>query len=226
MKKVSNILWGLVLVAIGAVFALKAFGVDLDVFFKGWWTLFIIVPCAIGLFTEREKLGNLIGIGIGVLLLLAARDVISFGLIWKLAVPAIIILIGLKMIFGGLFNRKSNEVYRKLKEDGKTLRNGSAVFSGSDMKFAGEVFEGAELNAIFGAVTCDLRGAVIQSDVVINASAVFGGIDIIVPDGVNVKVASNSIFGGVSEKNKTPFAENVPTVYINATCIFGGLDIK
>ncbi|MEE1115844.1 MAG: hypothetical protein UH851_03185, partial [Clostridia bacterium] len=40
-------------------FALNAFNItDIDVFFDGWWTLFIIIPCAIGLFTEREKIGG------------------------------------------------------------------------------------------------------------------------------------------------------------------------
>ncbi len=29
--------------------------------FDGWWTLFIIVPCAIGLITDRDKTGSIIG---------------------------------------------------------------------------------------------------------------------------------------------------------------------
>ena len=60
----------------------------------------------------------------------------------------------------------------------------------------------------------------------ISASAVFGGIDILVPDNVNVKVSSNSIFGGVSEKKHNPDNAGAVTLYINATCIFGGVDIK
>ena len=67
MKKLSYILWGIVLMAAGVVLALRIFGITgADIFFDGWWTLFIIVPCAIGLFTEREKTGNIIGIVIGV----------------------------------------------------------------------------------------------------------------------------------------------------------------
>ena len=78
MKKVSSILWGLVLVAAGVIFALNAFNItDIDVFFDGWWTLFIIIPCAIGLFTEREKIGNIIGIVVGVFLLLCCQDILN-----------------------------------------------------------------------------------------------------------------------------------------------------
>lgn len=59
MKKISSVIWGIVLIAAGALFALNALNLtNIDIFFDGWWTLFIIVPCAVGLFTEREKTGN------------------------------------------------------------------------------------------------------------------------------------------------------------------------
>ena len=71
MIKLSKILWGAALILVGGIFALNAFGItDITVFFDGWWTLFIIVPCFIGIFSEREKTGNIIGFLIGVFLLL------------------------------------------------------------------------------------------------------------------------------------------------------------
>ena len=112
------------------------------------------------------------------------------------------------------------------KQNGDNIKTGSATFSGQDLNFNGEVFEGAELNAIFGGVKCDLRNAIIEKDCAITASAIFGGIDIYVPDYVNLKVNSNSIFGGVSNKNHRPTVEGAVTLYINATCMFGGVEIK
>ena len=94
------------------------------------------------------------------------------------------------------------------------------------MNFSGEVFQGAELNAVFGGVECDLRNAIIEQDCVIQASAVFGGIDIYVPTNVNIKVSSNSIFGGVSNKTANYHDELAPTIYIKCNCMFGGVDIK
>jgi predicted membrane protein len=152
--------------------------------------------------------------------------VIDFSLLWKLIVPFVLIMIGLKMIFGGLLNKKADKVYQKLKEDGKSPQNGTAVFSSNRMDFDGQEFYGAELNSIFGGLICDLNGAHIHEDCVINACAVFGGIDVMIPDGLNVKIHSTSIFGGVSDKKKRPAQENAPTVYINATCMFGGMDLK
>lgn len=227
MKKISKILWGAVLIAIGVIFSLNAFGItDIKVFFDGWWTLFIIVPCFIGIFTDREKTGNIIGLLIGLFLLLCCQNVLSFGMLWKLAIPAVIVIIGLKLILGGLFGEKAVKMISESRQNGDNIKIGCATFSGQDMNFDGEVFSGAELTAIFGGVECELRTAIIEKDCAITASAIFGGIDIYVPDYVNVKINSNSIFGGVSGKNKRPPIQGGVTLYINATCIFGGIDIK
>lgn len=226
MKKASSILWGIVLVVAGVLFALNALNLtQIDVFFDGWWTLFIIVPCGIGLFTEREKTGNLIGVAIGVLLLLSCQEIISFGLLWKLLVPGIIVLVGIKMIFGGIVGNKANEMMQHMKASGNEPRVGCATFSGCNLNYENEVFDGAELTAIFGGVKCDLRNAIIEKDCAIQVCAIFGGIDILVPTGVNVKVNSNSIFGGVSNKT-TSGKDHTVTLYVSGTCMFGGVDIK
>ena len=48
MKNLSRILWGIVLIFIGVIWGLNRTGVaDINIFFDGWWTLFIIVPSAI-----------------------------------------------------------------------------------------------------------------------------------------------------------------------------------
>lgn len=47
----------------------------------------------------NEKTGNLIGLLIGVALLLACQDILDFDLIWELAFPAILVEIGLLIIF-------------------------------------------------------------------------------------------------------------------------------
>lgn len=225
MKKASNILWGIVLIAIGVVVGLKAFGMDINIFFDGWWTLFIIVPCTVSFFTEREKTGNLIGIAIGVFLLLCCQDILGFDLLWKLLIPAIIVVVGLKMVFGGIFGNKANEMISTMKQNGNAPRVGCATFSGCNMIFDGEVFEGAELTAVFGGVKCDLRGAIIEKDCAITVSSTFGGIDILAPKNVNVKTNVNGIFGGVSNKTQIN-KENAVTIYISGNCIFGGVDIK
>ena len=94
------------------------------------------------------------------------------------------------------------------------------------MNFDGEKFTGTSVTAVFGGVELDLRNAIIEEDVVINASAIFGGIDIYVPTNVKVKTKSMPIFGGVNNKANISPDEKKHTIYINGTAIFGGIEIK
>ena len=59
MKKLNGIVWGIVLVAAGVLLGLNAFGItDIDIFFDGWWTLFIIVPMGlVAFFAFTDKSG-------------------------------------------------------------------------------------------------------------------------------------------------------------------------
>lgn len=227
MKRSNQIIWGIILVLIGLLLGLNAMGIaDINLFFDGWWTLFIIVPCAVGLFSGKDVTGNIIGIGIGAFLLLCCQDILDFGMLWKLVFPAIIVLFGVKMIFGNRFERASSQVIKRLQANNGQVPFGTAVFSGEKMTFSGKEFHGAELNAVFGGVECDLRNAIIGQDCVIQASAIFGGIDIYVPTNVNIKVSSNSIFGGVSNKTANFHDDLAPTLYVKCNCMFGGVDIK
>ncbi len=97
MKKVSSGLWGLVLVLLGVALGVNALGiVDIN-FFSGWWTLFIIVPCLIGLIGNDDKGADAIGLVIGVCLLLACQNMISFRMLWKLLPPAILVMIDFQL---------------------------------------------------------------------------------------------------------------------------------
>lgn len=226
MNNIKNILWGIILVIIGVIIGLNTIGItDIDIFFDGWWTLVIIVPCFIGLFTNKDKTGNIIGLLVGVILLLGMQNIIDFNLIWKLLLPSIIVIIGLSLIFKNTFNSKINNEIKKLNNKNTKDNEYCATFSGQRIDFPNEEFKGATLNSVFGSITCDLREAKIKEDVVINASSVFGGIDIIVLDDVNIKIKSNSIFGGVNNKKKNN-EDKKYTIYVNASCLFGGVDIK
>lgn len=222
MEKLGKILWGLALVIVGAIWCLNAADItDIDVFFNGWWTLFIIVPCTISLITERKKFGSFIGLMIGVLLLLSANDVLDFGDVWKFVFPVIIILIGLKMIIGGsLFNHKL-PVDSEITEDNKYY----ASFSGKNLDYTDRKVENIELTATFGGIKLDLRKAKLKSETVIKVSATFGGIDIFVPEDVNVIDNTTAIFGGVDTK-KRHNKDAKKTIYITGSAVFGGVDIK
>lgn len=225
MKRINSIIWGIALLAVSAVLILNAFEItSIDIFFDGWWTLFIIVPSFIGLFNGHDKTANIIGLLIGVFLLLACQNIIDFDIMWKLIVPVIIAVIGIKMIFGGI-GRNSGFI-KRIEANGDDIKTGFAAFSDQDIRFDNEIFKGAELTAVFGGIKLDLRNAVFEGDTVINACCIFGGADIFLPDNVNLKVNSNSLFGGIDNKKHQNSNGNQYTVYLNGTCIFGGVDVK
>ena len=99
-----------------------------------------------------------------------------------------------------------------------------ATFSGEKLNFEGDTFNGASLNAIFGGIDLNLKKADIKNETNINTTSVFGGINIFVPDNVNVEIKSTSLFGGVT--NKVENKENQPTIKIRAFCLFGGVEVK
>lgn len=227
MKKSKSIIWGIVLVLAGILLALNSLKIlSFNIFFDGWWTLIIIIPCAIGLITGNDRTSDLIGLCIGVFLLLCCLDVMSFDLLFKLLIPIIIVIVGCKLIFGSFRSNKNQKVIEDVISNGGSFKNITATFSGQNVVYnAGEEFTGAEINAIFGGVKLDLRNALVTKDCVIKCSAIFGGVDIFVPHNVNVKVNSTSIFGGLSNKaNNNP--SNTATIYIEGLRLFGGADIK
>ena len=223
MKTGKSIMWGLVFVIAGVLLGLSALDIiDIDIFFKGWWTLFLIVPGFIGVFADDNKVGSLVLMLVGILLLLACQGIISFSILGKLILPIIILTIGLSLLFSNLVNKNIRKAINNVNT--KVEGEYTAVFSGQDVIIEKEEFKGTTVNAIFGGAKIDLRKAIIKEDVVINAKAVFGGIDFIMPDNVNVKVKSNSVFGGID--NKVTNDNKKVTIYVDATCVFGGIDIK
>ena len=142
MKNRKDILWGLLLIVVGIIWGINSLGiVKIDIFFDGWWTLFIIVPSLIDLFTDEDKTGSIIGIIIGVFLLLACQDIIDFSMILKLLFPIVLVIIGLSLLIKNPF--KGN----KMKKGKENLDEYAATFGVQNLDFDNEKFNGCNLNA-------------------------------------------------------------------------------
>lgn len=227
MKKFGNILWGVVLIIIGVIFGLNAVGLtNINVFFKGWWTLFIMIPSFIEFIRSTNKMWSFIWLIIGVVLLLCAQNILSFSFVRKLFFPFILVMIGISIIFKDTFHKKVTEKIKKLNSNKGDFDEYCATFGSQKSNLSGQEFKGANLDAVFGSVELDISEAIIKKDQVINANAIFGGIEIKVPTGVNIQVKSTPIFGGVENKAKTDYNESLPTIYINGVAMFGGVEVK
>lgn len=229
MKMVSNYIWGLFLILVGIILGLNAFGVtNINLFFDGWWTVFIIVPSLNGLIKGEDRIGALIGLIIGLFLLLSCQDVIDFSLIFKLLIPVILVVIGLSIIFKDKVKDIAVKNMGKINDKEIDMEHTyTSTFSEEKINLDNEKLESCAINSIFGSVSLDLRNAIIDEDIVINNYVVFGGVTIKVPKDVNVVVKTTNIFGGVDNKtSRNKSKENVKTIYIKGTILFGGIDIK
>ena len=82
MKNISNLLWGVILIVLGIIFGLNSLEItNINVFFDGWWTLIIIVPCFINLFKEKDKTSDIICLVIGIALFLGCQNILNFDII-------------------------------------------------------------------------------------------------------------------------------------------------
>lgn len=218
MKNMTRILFGVFLIAVGVIYGLSALGIaDISISLDGWWAFFIIIPCLDGLFRGKNKIGSAIGTALGILLLLAARGYIEFNIVWKTIVPAIIIIMGIKLIFRDA--RKDKEI----KADNEEM----AAFCSKELDYGGKEIALAKLGAVFGGAKCNLTNAEIKDGGQIDVFCAFGGVDIIVPKNVNIKVNTFCLFGGTDDKRSVKTAdENSVTLKVNGFCLFGGIDIK
>lgn len=224
MKNKGNLIWGVILIVLGLIIGFNSLGIaNINIFFDGWWTLFIIIPSLADIIKRPSKRESYVWLAVGIVLLLCAQGILSFKIIGKLIFPAILVGIGLSILLKDKVGAKIKEKIKTLNEEG--LEEYYATFSGQEINLKGEEFKGASLNAICGGIDLNLKEAQIQKDTLINITSVFGGVDIKVPSNVNVKVKSTSIFGGVDNKVKK-YTENLPTIYVKAFCLFGGADIK
>lgn len=224
MKNTSRFIWGIVLIILAIILGSNALGLtDIDIFFDGWWTLLIIIPSFIGVIKSKDKSWSLIWLFFGIIFLLEAQDVISFNLLSKLFFPTILLLIGINLLIPKSSKKKYKIEYSR--GDGKYQEDAS-VFNGKKLDFSNQTYKGGKYDVVFGSLELDLSQAIIEEDIVIEASVIFGGMDIFLPENVNLDVNSTNIFAGTDYKKVENNLENRVTVYLNSSCIFGGIDIK
>lgn len=227
MKQALKIIIGLALIAAGVLWILNLTGVlSFEFSTKGWWALFVIVPCLIGLINDKDKVGPCIGLGWGVLLFLAAREIITWNMMWQIGLALMIIGFGLQLLLFKSFCHHGECEVQTISRDGKDVRFVESSFGKQNLSFAGEKFEGADLKASFGALIVDLNGADIADNAFIDLNVGFAGVTIIVPEGLSVRIAVSSGFGGVSDNRRTKVTSGTPTLIITGKVGFGGVEIR
>ena len=169
---------------------------------------------------------------VGAFLLIDNLDIIhiDFGdFIW----PLLVIVFGVSLLVRNMENRAarlpgSSSIATSQTGDLSHF----AIFGGGKRRVDSADFKGGDLFAFFGGVDLDLsRGCTIppSGEAVIEANAIFGGVDLRVPESWRVDIRGVGIFGGFEDKTlppRDPLPDNAPRLVINGYAIFGGVSVK
>lgn len=111
-----------------------------------------------------------------------------------------------------------------------------AVMSGCDRSGVWTIAESHTTVALMGGVSIDLRRACLQShEITIRAFAVWGGIEIVVPDDLHLVMDGFGLMGGFAEQSGTskhdprPVRQappGAPTVRVTGLALMGGVGVR
>lgn len=226
-SKLSSKLWGCFFILFGVLIIGNLFDLwDITLFFAGWWTLIIIIPCIIRIISSGFQISSVVGLTIGILLLLMRQNVINTALTGKLIFPIILIIIGLSVIFKNMERASFTKNFNDFEfHYDKNASDYATVFHSRKIYVPNEYFYGARLSSVFGDLYIDLSSAIITQDVVIHCSSVFGDVKIQLPSNVAVKTSGTQLFGSLRNKTNQVTDAHKATVFIDYNCIFGEITI-
>jgi hypothetical protein len=189
------------------------------------WPLIIV---AVGIVKIAEKrfrsVGGWVILAIGMLLF--TRTVWGHVYIRDIIWPSILVAVGVSIVFHAV--QRHRKVPAELNKSGDFAR-GTAILSGYKHKPNGGMFDGGEITAIFGGFEIDLRQVTMKRETArIDVFALFGGGEILVPEGWEVSVLVSAVAGGVEDKtiNLPTAAGTRPKLLVTGTVMFGGIELK
>lgn len=103
-----------------------------------------------------------------------------------------------------------------------------AIFDGDEFRSTGKAVIQGSVIAGFGGVQLDLRRAKASpSGMQLQVLAVFGGVEVVVPDTWAVNQSSRAIAGGVDVRvpKQETLPDTAPRLEVEATAIFGGVSL-
>ena len=223
LRITPQLMFGLLIILIGIVFTLDNLDVvEADRFLKYWPAGLIVIGTAKLLQVRTghgSPLGGLFFVGAGSWMLLRTLDLVEFRIIslWPL----------LLVLAGGLVVWQSIRGPRLARDvQSNSVVNATAILSGVQRGSNSRQFRGGELTAFMGGCGVDLRQAEIHGEAVIEVFAMWGGIDIRVPESWNVVGQVTPIMGGYEDATRTTGDPRAHTLIVRGVVLMGGVEVK
>ncbi|MDP9171708.1 MAG: cell wall-active antibiotics response protein [Acidobacteriota bacterium] len=232
MDKNPGTIIGIALIGGGALLFLDNLGILPFRATSLFWPLAFLVYGAVFLYNSRSTATAVWGVCslvAGCLLLLNTVGIlhVTIRTLWPLA----LIAAGVTML---LYRMRWQHLSDRFASTGGTFDRLQefAIFSGIKRKVDSPSFEGGEISTMFGGIEIDLRRAGISpatKQVIIEANAAFGGIEIRVPETWRVSLQGTAVFGGYEDKTVPPRPEpgvDIPLLIVRGGTAFGGVSIQ
>jgi hypothetical protein len=230
---------GIILMAVGAIFLLGNLGIIYVADIWQFWPVILIVLGVSKMAPLRsfgETLWGGVIAGIGGVFLLRNLDILQ-GNVWQFIWPMILIAVGASMLVSRLDAPAFAPAARRFTAGepftgtvGGDYLSVELVFSGTKRKVESQDFKGGKIATVFGAAEIDLRLAATKlEEVVIKADAVFGSIELWVPDTWLTVVRGSGVFGAFEDKTHPPnVAEpgKAPRLIVKGGAVFGGVIVR
>ena len=102
-----------------------------------------------------------------------------------------------------------------------------AIFGGVTRTGRWRVRKKIQAFALFGGMDLDLRDAIFEAPMVeISGFWCFGGLDMKVPEGIDVRDQTAGIFGGTDVRDIGDPVPGAPTLVIKGVALFGGVSVR
>ncbi|KXK58987.1 hypothetical protein AWW66_26655 [Micromonospora rosaria] len=102
-----------------------------------------------------------------------------------------------------------------------------AIFGNEVRTGAWPVPEHIEARAVFGDCRIELHQTELRRQVTrIDAEAIFGNVTIVVPEGTDVRLTGNAIFGSKKSKLHGPVTPGAPVIEVRCRAIFGDVTVR
>lgn len=226
----NGLIPGLILVAIGTIFLLDHMGIISGEMLWRFWPLTIVAVGLLKFFKEGER-----AVGIGFILVGALLQMYKLGIVglsWGTIWPFLLIVAGASMIWSRFEIIQIPGMRGSTVSDSRETLNEHALFGGVERRVNVNNFRGGMISAIFGGVEVDFRSADIEGEeAVILVEAIFGGVELTVPDRWNVSFQGQSIFAGFTDETRQPLPEPAgstgrKTLILRGRAVFGGISVK
>ena len=219
----SQLMIGFLIIAVGVLFTLDNLGIAHARDYLRYWPAGLMAVGLLKLWDSRDGRGG--GFGglmitlVGLWLLLEATvDIrISFGDMW----PLLLVSLGVYLVWRGLTGHR-----HVIGGDDRSTVSAVAILSGVNRGNNSRNFRGGDLTAVMGGCEIDLRQAAINGDAVIDVFAMWGGIEMRVPEDWTVTFHVTPIMGGVEDKTRPGPASTVHRLTIRGVVLMGGIEVK